>query len=85
MNDRRRRIEYGFSAQRDLESLPVKIRKQILRKITDWNWVYVATLSGCIAPMPHTDYGWAIIESCSMWKVTFIVIRRIGDRKQIYD
>jgi mRNA-degrading endonuclease RelE of RelBE toxin-antitoxin system len=33
MNGRRYRIEYGPSALNDLESLPDKIRKQILRKI----------------------------------------------------
>jgi mRNA interferase RelE/StbE len=85
MNDRRRRIEYGFSAQRDLESLPGKIRKQILRKIDRLE----SGLHGDIKRLHRTHAAYRL--RMGNYRILFdvegdiIVIRRIGDRKQIYD
>jgi mRNA interferase RelE/StbE len=85
MNGRRYRIEYGPSALNDLESLPDKIRKQILRKIDRLE----SGLHGDIKRLHHADVAYRL--RMGDYRILFdvekniIVIRRIGDRKQIYD
>jgi mRNA interferase RelE/StbE len=85
MNSRRYRIEYGPTAQSDLESLPDKIRKQVLSKIDRLK----SGLHGDIKRLHHTDAAYRL--RMGNYRILFdvegnvIVIRRIGDRKEIYD
>jgi hypothetical protein len=70
MDGRRYRIEYGSVAQRDLDFLPDRIRKQICEKSSVWKPACMAMLSGYVEQMTPIDYGWAIIESCLTLKET---------------
>jgi mRNA interferase RelE/StbE len=85
MNGRRYRIEYGLTSQADLESLPGKIRKQILRKIDRLK----SGLHGDIKRLHHAETAYRL--RMGDYRILFdvegdvIVIRRIGDRKEIYD
>ena len=79
------RIEYGSRALDDLESLPAKIRQQVLRKIERLQ----SGLHGDIKRLRQAE------SACRMrmgnHRVLFdvenavIVIRRIGNRKNVYD
>ena len=51
MNRRRYRIEYGVTAQNDLDALPDKIRKQVLRKVERLE----SGLHGDIKRLRHAD------------------------------
>jgi mRNA interferase RelE/StbE len=85
MNGRRYRIEYGSVAQNDLDSLPDKIRKQVLRKMERLE----AGLHGDIKRLRRADTAYRL--RMGDYRILFdvegdvIVIRRIGDRKRIYD
>jgi mRNA interferase RelE/StbE len=85
MNSRRYRIEYGATALDDLDSLPGKIRKQILRKIDRLE----SGLHGDIKRLHRADVAYRL--RMGDYRILFdvegtvIVIRRIGDRKQVYD
>jgi mRNA interferase RelE/StbE len=85
MNSRRYRIEYGATALDDLDSLPDKIRKQILRKIDRLE----SGLHGDIKRLHRADVAYRL--RMGDYRILFdvegtvIVIRRIGDRKQVYD
>jgi mRNA interferase RelE/StbE len=85
MNSRRYRIEYGATALDDLDSLPDKIRKQILRKIDRLE----LGLHGDIKRLHRADVAYRL--RMGDYRILFdvegtvIVIRRIGDRKQVYD
>jgi mRNA interferase RelE/StbE len=85
MNGRRYRIEYGSTAQDDLGSLPGKIRRQILRKI----YRLESGLHGDIKRLRRADAAYRL--RMGDYRILFdvegevIVVRRIGDRKQIYD
>ena len=85
MNGRRYRIEYGATALTDLDSLPDKIRKQILRKIERLE----LGLHGDIKRLHRSDVTYRL--RMGNYRILFdvegnvIILRRIGDRKQIYD
>jgi mRNA interferase RelE/StbE len=85
MNHRRYRIEYGTSALKDLDYLPGRVRKQILRKIERLE----SGLHGDIKRLRRADVAYRL--RVGNYRVLFdvegnvIVIRRIGDRKQVYD
>ena len=85
MNGSRYRIVYGLTAQMDLESLPDKIRKQALRKINRLK----LGLHGDIKRLHRADAAYRL--RMGNYRILFdvegnvIVIRRIGDRKEIYD
>lgn len=85
MNSSRYRIEYGPTAQSDLESLPDKVRKQVLRKIDRLK----LGLHGDIKRLHRTDVAYRL--RMGNYRILFdvegnvIMIRRIGDRKEIYD
>jgi mRNA interferase RelE/StbE len=85
MNGRRYRVEYGPTSQNDLLSLPDKIRRQILRKIDRLE----SGLHGDIKKLRRADTAYRL--RMGNYRILFdvegevIVIRRIGDRKQIYD
>jgi mRNA interferase RelE/StbE len=85
MNARRYKIEYGATALNDLDSLPEKIRKQILRKIGRLE----SGLHSDIKQLRRADVAYRL--RMGDYRVLFdveggvIVIRRIGDRKSIYD
>lgn len=85
MNGRRYQIEYGASAMCDLDFLNAKIRKQILRKIERLE----SGLHGDIKRLRRADIGYRL--RMGDYRILFdvegtvIVIRRIGDRKNVYD
>lgn len=85
MNRRRYRIEYGVTAQNDLDALPDKIRKQVLRKVERLE----SGLHGDIRRLRHADVAYRL--RMGNYRILFdiqsdiIVIRRIGHRKEIYD
>lgn len=85
MSGDRYQIEYGFTALNDLDSLPAKIRKQVLRKIERLK----AGLRGDIKHLRRADVAYRL--RAGDYRILFdvegdtIVIRRIGDRKNIYD
>ena len=78
------RIEYGPSALQDLESLPAKIRQQILKKIDRLE----TGLHGDIKRLQQRDVAYRL--RMGDYRILFdvedevIVIRRIGHRKSIY-
>jgi mRNA interferase RelE/StbE len=84
MNGRRYQIEYGATAFNDLDALPGKIRKQILRKIDR----LVSGLHGDIKRLHRADVAYRL--RMGDYRILFdvedevIVIRRIGHRKRIY-
>jgi mRNA interferase RelE/StbE len=85
MDGRRYQVKYGATAQNDLDSLPEKIRKQILRKIDRLE----SGLHGDIKRLRGTDRAYRL--RMGNYRILFdvqgqvIIIRRIGDRKKIYD
>jgi mRNA interferase RelE/StbE len=85
MADRRYRIEYGRSALSDLDSLAPKIRKQVLRKIERLE----SGLHGDIKRLRGSDIAYRL--RMGDYRVLFdvdgdvIIVRRIGDRKGVYD
>jgi mRNA interferase RelE/StbE len=85
MADRRYRIEYGRSALSDLDSLAAKIRKQVLRKIERLE----SGLHGDIKRLRGSDIAYRL--RMGDYRVLFdvdgdvIIVRRIGDRKGVYD
>jgi len=85
MGRRRYQIEYGSVAQADLDLLPDRIRNQIFRKIERLE----GGLLGDIKRLHQTDAAYRL--RMGNYRVLFdvegdiIVIRRIGDRKRIYD
>lgn len=85
MNARRYRIEYGDTALRELDNLPAKQRAQILRKIEGLQH----GLHGNIKRLREAETAYRL--RMGDYRVLFdiegdvIVIRRVGDRKSIYD
>ena len=85
MNGRRYRIEYGATALNDLDSLPGKVRNQVLRKIDRLE----SGFRGDIKRLRRADVAYRL--RMGNYGILFdvegnvIVIRRIGDRKSIYD
>jgi mRNA interferase RelE/StbE len=78
-------IEYGDSALKDLEDLPVKQRAQILRKIERLQ----VGLHGDIKRLRESDVAYRL--RMGNYRILFdveknvIVVRRIGHRKSIYE
>ena len=78
-------IDYGPAALGDLDRLPVRQREQILRKIGRLQ----EGLSGDIKRLQNADFGYRL--RMGNYRVLFdlvgavIMIRRIGDRKDVYD
>jgi mRNA-degrading endonuclease RelE of RelBE toxin-antitoxin system len=85
MNGRRYQVEYGATAQNDLDSLPEKIRKQVLRKIDRLEF----GLHGDIKRLRGADRAYRL--PMGDYRILFdlqgrvIIIRRIGHRKEICD
>ena len=85
MNGRHYRIEYGSTALNDLDTLPERIRKQILRKIERLK----SGLHGDIKHLRRADVAYRL--RTGDYRILFdvegdsIVIRRIGHRKNVYD
>ncbi|MGO8764284.1 MAG: type II toxin-antitoxin system RelE family toxin [Limisphaerales bacterium] len=85
MNGRRYEIEYGASALEDLDRLPQHERAQILRKIERLE----NGLHGNIKRLHDSDADFRL--RMGDYRILFdiegdvIVIRRIGNRKDIYD
>ncbi|MBA3962988.1 MAG: type II toxin-antitoxin system RelE/ParE family toxin [Chthoniobacterales bacterium] len=82
---RRFRIEYGNRAIEDLESLPARIRQQVLRKIGRFQ----SGLHGDIKRLREADrvYRLRMGNHRILFDVSddLIIIRRIGNRKNVYD
>lgn len=85
MNGRRFQIEYGPSALDDLDRLPSRERAQILRKIERLE----QGLHGNIKRLHKAEAMYRL--RMGDYRVLFdvqgsvIIIRRIGDRKDVYD
>ena len=85
MNAGRYRIEYGDTALQELDKLPAKQRAQILRKIERLRH----GLHGDIKRLREAETAYRL--RMGDYRVLFdvegdvIVIRRVGDRKSIYD
>ncbi len=85
MNGRRYRIAYGSTALADLDSLAEKLRTQVLRKIERLK----SGLHGDIKRLRRADVAYRL--RAGDYRILFdvegdtIVIRRIGDRKNVYD
>ena len=85
MNAGRYQIEYGETALRELDNLPPKQRAQILRKIERLQ----DGLHGDIKRLREAEAAYRL--RMGNYRVLFdvegdvIVIRRVGDRKKIYD
>jgi mRNA interferase RelE/StbE len=85
MNSRRYRIEYGSTALNNLDALPEKVRKQVLRKIERLR----SGLRGDIKHLRRTDVAYRLRTGA--YRILFdvegdiIVIRKIGHRKNVYD
>lgn len=85
MNGQRYRIEYGPSALADLDGLPGRERAQILRKIERLQ----LGLHGNIKRLQQAQSMYRL--RMGDYRVLFdvesglIVIRRIGNRKDVYD
>ena len=85
MNGQRYQIEYGPSALDDLDALPERERLQVLRKIERLE-------HGLVGNIKHLHAAEAAYRLRSGdFRILFdvdgrvIVIRRIGNRKDIYD
>lgn len=78
-------IEYGHSALEDLEELPAKQRAQILRKVERLRH----GLHGDIKRLRESDVAYRL--RMGNYRILFdveekvIVVRRIGNRKSIYE
>jgi mRNA interferase RelE/StbE len=85
MTAARFRIEYGDTALRELDNLPEKPRAQLLRKIERLQ----QGLHGDIKRLREAETAYRL--RMGDYRVLFdvegevIVIRRVGDRKSIYD
>ncbi len=85
MNGNRYQIEYGASALDDLDELPSRERAQVLRKIERLEY----GLHGNIKHLRKADAAYRL--RMGDFRILFdvqgrvIVIRRIGNRKDIYD
>ena len=85
MNGRRYQVEYGESALADLDSLPADRRAQILRKIERLQ----QGLVGNIKRLHEAEAGFRL--RMGDFRVLFdvegdvIIIRKIGNRKDVYD
>ena len=85
MNGRRYQIEYGDSALNDLDDLPVRERAQIIRKIERLEH----GLHGNIKHLHNAEVAYRL--RMGDYRILFdvagdvIVIRRIGNRKDVYD
>jgi mRNA interferase RelE/StbE len=85
MNGQRYQIEYGPSALDDLDGLPARERAQIIRKIERLE----QGLHGNIKRLHDADAGFRL--RMGDYRILFdvedgvIVIRRIGNRKDVYD
>ena len=85
MNSHRYQIEYGDTAFRELDNLPAKPRAQILRKIERLRH----GLQGDIKRLREAETAYRL--RMGDYRVLFdvegdvIVIRRAGNRKDIYD
>ncbi len=85
MNGRRYQIEYGESALADLDNLPADRRAQILRKIERLQ----QGLVGNIKRLHDAEAGFRL--RMGDFRVLFdveedvIIIRKIGNRKDVYD
>ena len=85
MNGHRFQIEYGVSALDDLDGLPDRERAQILRKIERLH----LGLHGNIKRLRESDVMYRL--RMGDYRILFdvegdvIIIRRIGNRKDVYD
>ncbi len=85
MNGNRYRIEYGTAALDDLDRLSARERAQVLRKIERLEM----GLHGNIKRLHGTEFTYRL--RMGDFRILFdvegrvIVIRRIGNRKDIYD
>ena len=85
MNGRRFQIEYGPSALADLDDLPARERVQVLRKIERLEH----GLHGNIKHLHNAEAAYRL--RMGDYRILFdvesdvIVIRRIGNRKDVYD
>ncbi len=85
MNARRYRIEYGPSALADLDALPTAVQAQVLRKIERLQ----KGLAGNIKRLRNAEAAFRL--RMGDYRVLFdvegdvIVIRRIGNRRDVYD
>ncbi len=85
MNGRRYRIEYGPAALADLESLPAERRAQVLRKIERLE----TGLVGNVKRLKETDAAFRL--RMGDYRILFdvegsvIIIRKIGNRTDVYD
>ncbi len=85
MNGHRFQIEYGDSALADLEGLPTRERAQIIRKIERLQ----LGLHGNIKRLRQSEASYRL--RMGDYRILFdvedavIVIRRIGNRKDVYD
>ena len=85
MNGHRFQIEYGASALKDLDGLPARERAQVLRKIERLQ----LGLHGDIKRLHEADAMYRL--RMGDYRILFdvegrvIVIRRIGNRKDVYD
>ena len=84
MSTTRFRVEYSPSAIRDLDSLPARIRNQVLRKVERLSH----GLHGNIKRLTNDDYAYRL--RMGDYRVLFdvqrqhIIIRRVGHRKDVY-
>jgi mRNA interferase RelE/StbE len=78
-------IEYGASAQKDLDDLPAAVRAQVLRKIEKLR----DRLAGNVKRLHESEAAFRL--RMGDYRILFdvegdvIVIRKIGNRKDIYD
>ena len=85
MNSHRFQIEYGASALDDLDGLPSRERAQVLRKIERLQ----LGLHGNIKRLRAAEFMYRL--RMGDYRILFdveddvIVIRRIGNRKDVYD
>ena len=85
MNGRHYQIEYGASALNDLDDLSARERAQILRKIERLEY----GLHGNIKRLHNAEAAYRL--RMGDYRILFdvesgvIIIRRIGNRKDVYD
>ncbi len=85
MNGHRFQIEYGVSALEDLDGLPPRARAQVLRKIERLQFGLHGNLKRLRAG--ETTYRLRMGDYRILFDVEddVIVIRKIGNRKDVYD
>jgi mRNA interferase RelE/StbE len=85
MSEQKYQIEYGASAIEDLERLPTRERAQVLRKVERLEH----GLHGNIKRLQNADVAYRL--RMGDYRILFdvignvIVVRRIGNRRDIYD